>query len=205
MEKIVIIMAAALVALAPVSAQTHKESRNAKREAAAAARTLKKDGFKPLELGDVEARLEKYFLKVNEGCRQVVGTAEQCKSINLAKITALSNAANEYATLDGGIIRGRITTSVSSLTGEQIDNIVASYERLVQKEIRGELIPYITAVKTKKNVTSARIYCIVDLPAAYQARKRAMQLALEEQALAQKYGSMVSDWIDEGFEKLDEE
>ena len=201
MKKILIIMAAALVALAPMSAQTRKDSRNARNDAASAARALKKEGYKTLEAGNVETRFEKYFLKVNAGCREVVGTSEGCISLNLAKITALSNAANEYAITSGGSVRGRIVSSASSLTTQQIDNIVASFERLVEKNIGGELIPYVVAYRTKKGVTSARAYCLVDITEAYRAKKEAMEMALAEQKLAEQYGSMVSDWIDEGFEK----
>jgi NAD(P)H-hydrate repair Nnr-like enzyme with NAD(P)H-hydrate epimerase domain len=41
----------------------------------------------------------------------------------------------------------------------------------------------------------------VDEEQAAKARRHAMELALAEQALMEKYGSMVSDWIDEGFDK----
>ena len=201
MKQITMILVAALVALAPVYAQTKKESRSARREASAAARMLKREGFKALELGSMESLLEKYFLKVNSGCSQVIGTADGCMSTNLAKVTALSNAASEYAMLAGGDVRGRIVSSTSSLTGQQIDNVVASFERLVCKDIRGELVSYVTAVRDRRGSVTARIYCIVDVDAAYLVRKRAMELALEEQALAEKYGSQVSDWIDDGFNK----
>ena len=202
MKKILILMAAALMVLAPLSAQTKNNLRNAKKNAAAAAKTLKKEGYKTLELGDIKSSLEKYFLKVNDGCRQIVGTADDCISLNLAKITAITNAANEYASTAGGVVRGRITSSASSLTGQQIDNIVASFERLVQTKISGELVPYVIAYKTVKNRTSVRAYCLVDIPSALKARREALEMALAEQSLAEKYGSQVSNWIDEGFDKL---
>lgn len=204
MKKILIIMAAALVALAPLSAQTKRDARNARNDAAAAAKALRREGFKTLEVGNVETQFEKFFLKVNAGCRQIVGTAENCVSINLAKITALANAANEYSITCGGSVRGRIVSSASSLTAQQVDNIVASFERLVEKKISGELIPYVLAYKTKKGTTSARAYCLVDITAAYKAKKEALEMALAEQKLAEQYGSQVSDWIDEGFDKIDD-
>jgi hypothetical protein len=209
MKKILILMAAALMVLAPMSAQTRREIRDAKKNAAASVKQLKKDGYKKiLELGDPQTILEKYFLKVNEGCRQVVGTAEDCITLNLAKITAITNAANEYASYAGGIVRGRIASSASkitereTLTDQQIDNIIASFERLVQTRINGQLVPYVTAYKTQKDLTSVRIYCLVDISSALKARKEALELALAEQSLAEEYGSQVAEWIDEGFDKL---
>ena len=199
MKRLLNIAVASLVALTPLCGQTKAEFRNAKNDAASAARSLKREGFKTIELGDPSSLLERYFLKVQSGCQQIVGTAEDCITLNLAKTTALANAANEYATLDGGVVRGRIVSSTSSMSGEQLDNVVASYERLVQKEIKGELIPYVTCVRTRKDRYSVRIYCLVDADEASKARRRALELALEEQSLVQAYGSLVSDWIDEGF------
>ena len=78
---------------------------------------------------------------------------------------------------------------------------MSSFERLVEKDIRGELVPYITAIRDNRGKIDARTYCIVDVDAAYQLRKRALEIALEEQSLAEQYGSMVSSWIDEGYDK----
>ena len=82
-----------------------------------------------------------------------------------------------------------------------MDNLVASFERLVEKEIRGELVPWVTCYREKGGMFNVRAYCIVDVDTALKARRHAMELALEEQALAEKYGTLVSDWIDEGFWK----
>lgn len=201
MKKIALIASMMLMAAMPALGQTKSELKAARKEAKAAAKLLKRDGFKPLELGDVQTRLEKYFLKVNAGCAQVIGVAENCMSTNLAQVTALSNAANQYAMLAGGDVRGRIVSSTTSLTGQQVDNIVSSFERLVEKDIRGELVPYITALRNDKGNIAARAYCIVDMDAAYQLRRRALEIALEEQSLAEQYGSRVSEWIDAGFNK----
>ena len=204
MKKLAMILMAMLVAFAPVYGQTKSDINTARKEASAAAKALKRDGFKAIELGDIKTRLEKYFLKVNAGCAQVIGVAENCMSTNLAQVTALANAANQYALLAGGDVRGRILSSTNSLSGQQVDNIVSSFERLVEIDIRGELVPYITAVREKRGRYAVRAYCIVDIDAAYQVRRRAMEIALEEQALAEQSGSMVSAWIDEGFNKVQE-
>lgn len=201
MKKIALIASMMLMAAMPAIGQTKSELKAARKEAKAAAKTLKREGFKPIELGDAQTRLEKYFLKVNAGCAQVIGVAENCMSTNLAQVTALSNAANQYAMLAGGDVRGRIVSSTTSLTGQQVDNIVSSFERLVEKDIRGELVPYITAVRNKRGSIAARAYCIVDIDAANQLRRRALEIALEEQSLAEQYGSRVSEWIDAGFNK----
>lgn len=194
-------MLAALVAIAPVAAQSSKDVRAAKKEAKTAAKQLKKEGFKLLELGDLQMQLQDYLVRAKAGCKQIVGTADNCMSINLGKTTALNNAINEYATLSGGVVKGRITTNTSNISGQQADDIVAAYERLVLKEIKGEIQTCITLVRQNKKNYDVRVYCLVDYDAAHAAKMKAMQLALEELNLAQQYGSAISDWIDEGLEK----
>lgn len=212
MKKTLTILAAALLVLAPVWAKdddkdlkvSRQEAKTAARQARDAEKLLRKEGFKSFEPGSVSSNLEKYFLKVNAGCGRIVGISTACMSENLAKLSALANAANEYAVLQGGHIRGRIVSSASSLSGHQVDNLVASFERLVEKDIRGELIPYATFYKEKGSQYSARVYCIVDEEAAAAARRHAMELALSEQALIDQYGTMVADWVGDGFKNKED-
>lgn len=201
MKKLVSIFIAITVAFSPVYAQTRKDVRSAKKEAKIAARDLRSEGYRLLELGDLQIQLEDYLIKAKSGQKQIVGTAEGCMSINLAKTTALNNAINEYATISGGTIKGRITTNASSINGQQIDDIVAAYERLVLKEIKGEIQTCVTLIKESKKKYDIRVYCLVDYDAAHAARMKAMRQALDELELSQKYGSEVSNWIHEGLSK----
>lgn len=201
MKKVISILIATIVAVSPVFAQTKKDEKAAKKEAKIAAKSLKNEGYKLLELGDLQIQLESYLLKTKSGMKQIIGTAEDCMSLNLAKTTALNNAINEYANLSGGMVKGRITSNTSSVNGQQVDDIVAAYERLVLKEIKGEVQTYITLVRENRKSYDVRLYCLVDYDAAHAARMKAMNLALEELELTQDYGSQVSDWIDEGLNK----
>ncbi len=194
---------AAIISFTPSYAQTKQDIKAAKKEAKATAKQLKKQGYKMLELGDLELQLRDYFKSVKAGCKQLSGTAEDVMTVNLGKITALNNAINEYATLDGGVVKGRITSNASNVDGAQTDNIVAAYERLVMKEVKNEIQSCITLVKENKKNYDVKVYCLVDFDAARSAKQKAMELALTELNLAQKYGSKVSDWIDEGLGKVE--
>ena len=126
MKKLITVIAATLMLLAPCFGQDNevkiskKEIQEAGKQARAAEKILRKQGFKSFELGNATANLENYFLKVGSGCGSIVGTSTACISENLAKLTALANAANEYAVLQGGTVRGRIVSSASSLSGAQV-------------------------------------------------------------------------------------
>lgn len=201
MKKIVMAAIAIIIAISPVFAQSAQDVKAAKKEAKIAAKQLTKEGYKLLELGDMKLQLESYMAKAKAGCKQIVGTAEDCMTVNLGKTTALNNAINEYATLSGGVVKGRITSNTSNISGQQLDDIVAAYERLVLKEIKGEIQTCVTLVKDSNKRYDVRVYCLVDYDAAHAARMKAMQLALEELNITQQYGSQVSDWIDEGLDK----
>lgn len=201
MKKFISIMVATMVAMSSIYAQTKQVVKAAKKEAKITAKTLQQEGYKLLELGDICIQLEEYLIKAKTGHKQIVGTAEACKTLNLAKTTALNNAINEYATMSGGMVKGRITSNASNINGQQVDDIVAAYERLIQKEIKGEIQASVILVKDNKKSYDVRAYCLVDLEAAHAARIKAITLALEELKLSQEYGSAVSDWIDEGLNK----
>lgn len=203
MKRIVLIVSMLFAVASILGAQTRQELKSAKSEAAAAVKTIKKEKFQMVELGDIQKRMEHFFLKVNSGCTQVVGLSESCTTANLAKMTALNNAVVEYASNTGGTVRGRIASDASTLTPDQVDAIVAAYERLILVEMKGELVPYVTLIRNRrKNGYDSRVYCYVDVDSAHSARLRAMEQALEETRMAEKYGSQISDWIDEGFAKV---
>lgn len=198
MKKFIAVAFFAAMIVWPVCAQSSYDIKVAKKEAKIAAKQLTKENFKLLELGDLQLQLESYLVEAKSGKKQVVGTAADCMSINLGKITALNNAINEYAMLSGGIVKGRIASNASNIAGQQVDDIVAAFERLVQKEIKGEIKSCVTLVREHDNKFDVRVYCLVDLESAHAAKMRAMTLALEELKLSQEYGSQISDWIDEG-------
>lgn len=203
MKKLFVLFAAVLlVAASPLQAQTKAELSSIRKEAKKTSKKLNRDGFRMLEAGQLDDRMADYLIKVHGGCTQLVGTAEGCMSINLAKVTALNNAANEYATLSGGLVKGRLTTSVNNLSDLQTDDLAGAYERLVYKKIQGEIVSPIILVRKTKSGYDVRAYCLVDYNASLIAQKSAFQKAIEESGLAQEYGSQLSDWIDEGFEKM---
>lgn len=202
MKKLIIIALACLVAVA-ASASEKKDSKVIVKESKQTLSGLKKDGYRSIEYGGGQIQLEKYFSKVGSGCEGIVGIADNCISVNLAKLSAITSAANEYATISGGELRGRIVNSVSSINGEQLDDIVAGYERLIRTDLKGMITSCATFVKEEpSNRYSVKVFCIVDLEQAHRARIKAMERSLEEAHLAETYGSMAADWVEEGFDNI---
>ena len=58
MNRFLMIAVALLLAAAPLCGQSRSDERAARKEAVAAAKTLRREGFKPMELGDIRTRLK---------------------------------------------------------------------------------------------------------------------------------------------------
>lgn len=204
MKKILSLLICVLMFSGSMYAQSKQEIKEAGKIAKTQAKQLSKEGWKLLESGTLESVLKAHALKKKSGdVEEIVGTANRMRSINLGKTTARNNAMNEYAESAKSMIRGRIATDLRDIDENQVENLVSGYERMVLKEINGELKSAYTLYKENKDGKyDLRGYFLVDQEAASKARKRAMQLALEESELAHEYGNEISNFIDEGFNML---
>lgn len=175
------------------------------------AKTLEKKGWEiyssPLTL---DIALIEHYNKMNEkGAQQIVGVASAFKSKNVGKQAALNSAINEYARQARSFVRGRVISDMFNNPDdvpEEFDKFYAAYESMVVKEIKGELKPSFSLIRSNgkddngQEVYELETYCIVNEAEASKARIRAMENALKESTLAEKYASRVADFIREGFE-----
>jgi hypothetical protein len=202
MKKILFLLGVLLIAIVPVSAQTNKDTRMAKKEAKKAVKEAYKEGYKMLEVGDLEMRIADHLEKVYAGTAfQIVNTAEGKRSVNMAKTQARNNILNEHAESARAIVKGRVTSDMHDIGDIQAENFVAAYERLVCAELNGEVRVSYTLVRhnKKENTYDVKLVCLVDYEAAHQAHLNAIKRAAKEQEIAQQYGSQISEWINEGF------
>lgn len=154
----------------------------------------------------IEVVLLKHYEKLNENenAHEIVGIAPNFKSKNVGKQMAMNSACVTYAQQAGSHVKGRV---VSDMAGDGIDvekefeHFYAAYERLVEKEIKGEMKESFSLIRDHGDGTyDLETYFIVDEEAASAARVRAFEQAMRESAAAQKHATMVSDFIKEGFE-----
>ena len=154
----------------------------------------------------LDVALLKHYEKLNENenAREISGVATKFKSKNVGKQMAMNSACVTYAQQAGSHVKGRV---VSDMAGDGIDvekefeHFYAAYERLVEKEIKGELQESYSVIRENGDGTyEMQTFFIVDEEAASAARIRAFEQAMRESAAAQKHATMVSDFIKEGFE-----
>lgn len=151
------------------------------------------------------ALLLHYEKLTDANSHELVGAVSNCRSINVCRQAALNNAAAYYASLAGSHLKGRVVTDLatdqsSTDSSAEFDKMYAAYERLVEKEIKGEIQESYTISRTGKDgQKELQTYYIVNEDAATKARVRAWENAKKESEAAQKYATEVSDFINEGF------
>ncbi len=110
---------------------------------------------------------------------------------------------SEYASKAVSQIKGR---NVTDAYGNEVDTendpefarFYSAYERLTQKEIKGELTESFTLVKKNPDGSyDFRMYMIVDEDKATARRQKALKEAAAETNLAQDYAKQVSEFVNE--------
>ena len=154
------------------------------------------------------ALLDHYKKLQDEDAQEIVGVASSFVSKNVGKQSAMNSACNEYARQAQSFVRGRVTSDMfndaSQDVPQEFDKFYAAYESLVAKEIKGELKPSFSIIRSKgknngKETFEMQTFFVVNEKSAAKARLQAMQQAAEESKLAQKYADQVSNFIQQGF------
>lgn len=160
-------------------------------------------GSKPLEL----CLLEHYDRLAQLGAdgHEVEGISTRSKSKNLGKQAAINNAVITYGQEAGSTLQGRV---VSDMSGNGVDasaefeNFFAAYERLVEREIRGEMEPSFSIIHDNGDGTyEIRSYFIVEETNAKAARLRALEEALKESQVAADHAESISEFVRQGFDE----
>ena len=100
----------------------------------------------------LEVALLEHYMKLaeSEHNEEFVGEVSQCKSINVCRQFALTNAHNRYAMLASGNVKGRIESLLradADMPEVEIDKFIAGYENHVKAEISGILTESYSIVK----------------------------------------------------------
>ena len=152
----------------------------------------------------LEVALLEHYAKLAESDqnKEFVGEVSQCKSINICKNFALTNAQNRYATLASGNIKGRIESLLradASTPDIEIDKFISAYENQVKAEVSGVLTESYSIVKDKGATKEYKTFFIVNEEKAGLARKKAMERSLIETKITIKEAEEISKFVNEGF------
>ncbi|MCK8621999.1 hypothetical protein [Prevotella sp. E13-27] len=209
MKKIMMLLMAFCLIVPTMNAQNKALEKARKKEFQTKMKEFKKEKWQLFgTTRTFEVALLSHYDKLNslgDDGAEIMGVATKVKSKNLGHQMAVNNACLTYAQQAGSHLKGRVVSDMSGNatdTEGEFDKFYAAYERLVEKEIRGELKESFTIIRTNDDGTyEMQSYFIVDEKAASSARIRALEDAARESEMAQKYAKKVSDFVREGFKE----
>lgn len=213
MKKIFALLIALIIAVPAVEAQNKALEKTRKKEYKTKMKEYKREGWKIFGTSrSLDVALLTHYDKLNsmgEDAFEVVGIASRFKSKNVGKQTAVNSACQSYAQSAGSYVKGRV---LSDMAGDGIDtnaefeHFYAAYERLVEKEIKGEMMESYSIIRvigkdpeTGVDIYEMQVYYIINEAAASKARIKAFENAIKESEAAQKYAEKVSGFVQEGF------
>ena len=206
MKKLILMLFALLIAVPATYADLNKTlNKKLEKEYKTKLKEFKKGKWELMGSRTMEVALLKHYIRLNDDTndvREVMGTAT-AKSKNNAYQMASNNAVVKYASDCGSSLKGRVMSDVfanGTDTDGEFDHFFAAYERLVEKEIKGEMEESLTIFrKTPEGNTEINTYYTVSESKASKARMRALENALKESEAAQKYADKISEFVREGF------
>lgn len=209
MKKLIAALVAILMIVPAYADKTNKQLEKARnKELKTKLKEYKKGKWEILGSRTLEYALAKHYDRLNQlgdDGHEVEGISTKTKSKNTGKQMAINNAAITYAQEAGSSLQGRVVADMNANgadAGAEFENFYAAYERLVEKEIRNELEPSYTIIRTNPDGTyEIRSYFIVAESAASKARQRALEAALKDSEAAQKVAGKITGFVQEGFQE----
>lgn len=135
--------------------------------------------------------------------REIAGVASKFKSKSIGHQMAINDACLTYSQQAGSTLKGRVIADMSGDGTDAVaefDHFFAAYERLVEKEIKGEMEESYSIIRDKGDGTSEmQTFFIVSESAASKARIRALEDAMKESEAAQRHADKISSFVREGF------
>lgn len=166
---------------------------------------LQKEKWNTMGSRSMDVTLLKHYQTLNDDqndAREIVGIGK-AKSKNTAYQMASNNAVIKYAGEASSTLKGRIMTDVyadGTNSEADFDRFFSAYERLVEKEMKGELTESMALFRELPDGTyEINCYCVYSENAASKARRRALDNALKESEAAQRYGEKLSEYVNAGF------
>ncbi len=207
MKKLIVAMLAFILLAPAYAGAENKQLEKARdKELKTKLKEYKKGKWEVLGSRTMEFSLAKHYDRLNElgeDGHEVEGISTKSKSKNTGKQAAINNAVITYAQEAGSTLQGRVVSDMNAngvSPDAEFDNFYAAYERLVEKEIRNEMEPSYSIIRTNPDGTyEIRTYFIVAESAAAKARQRALDEALKSSEAAQKYGDKISGFVKEAF------
>ena len=206
MKKILSLLVLLVCSFGVISAQSKQLEKQRSKMYKAKIKEYKKEGWKlDSSSKTIEVALLEHYEKMkDDNYQEIIGTTSNCLSTNVCRQVAYNNAIITYASLSASQLKGRTASDIyldasDTSSNTEFDKFYAAYERIINTEIKDNTIVESYCLKRKRgNANEYQIIFLINEDKALNARKRAMQRAVDETHLAQEYAAKVSKFINEG-------
>lgn len=199
---IMLLMAFCLISPMANAELTKKQEKNISKMAKNRAKQLEKEGYTAMGSLPLYSALEKHYTALENGALEQIGNGHS-KSKNNGRQMCLTYAIAEYASKEVSQLKGRSVTDgygneVDTANDPEFARFYAAYERLTQKEIKGELKESFSVCKQLPDGSYEIVmYLTIDESKANDRRQKALDGAIKESGLAKEYAKQVSSFINE--------
>lgn len=164
---------------------------------------LKSDGWKlGADSRSMEVALLEHYQRIGTGDKNIefVGEVSKCKSQGVCEEAVVRNAQNRYATLASAYVKGKITSDIftnANIPQEEIDKLVALYATRVEQAVGKLLTESFSLTKDNNDGTKMyRKFFILNEENAALARKKALELSLEETDITIEMSKKIFEYVD---------
>lgn len=206
MKKLILFVIAAMLIFPAVStAQSSAYAKLLKKEVKQKKKEFASGGWEIFgSARTIDVALTKHYAKLEEyenDVQQIIGVAPRFSSKNVGHQMAFANAANQYAQMTSGTVKGIVennTMSDGANTANEVDNFMSSFIREVEMTIKGELEESFSVIREiEPGVYEMQSFYIYNKVAASEARMRALKSAAKESETAQIYAVYVEKALEE--------
>ncbi|MDE5828467.1 MAG: hypothetical protein K2H48_00630 [Duncaniella sp.] len=205
MKKLIsfVMMLLVMAAVNPVELYAQGLPKDQVKQVKKQAKDLVKEGWKVQGSTTVEGKLLEIRQRENAGEIPLTGAAmDGYKKSNTALSHCKTNAVEEYVQMTGeNSVKGRVTSAVSDLSEEEVDNLVDMAEQNFKETLKGELgLPVLKLIKQdpKTGLWAMQCWWLLSEKKIEQIRDQAAKQAISDAEGASKVGESISDFIKAG-------
>lgn len=121
-------------------------------------------------------------MEANPNLTERIGTATNCKSAAVCRLTALNNASVDYSMSVANEVDGRFRQelSVDESNEKEYNKLEATFSGKLEGGIRSQLEESFALIKTKNGKSEYMIFFLLDRNAAAKMQEKAFEQVMEE-------------------------
>lgn len=132
----------------------------------------------------LEGALRRHYERqaANPALTERIGTATNCKSVAVCRLTALNNASMDYAMSVANEVEGRFRQelSVDESNEKEYNKLEATFAGKLEGGIRSQLEESFALIRTENGKSEYMIFFLLDRDAAVKMQAKSIEQVMEE-------------------------